>query len=108
MITEGTMLSRFGERVMTENELQKEVGKIISHYKNVFVMYSSTDMERLTTFYAANKRSKRPLICDHFQKSILEIFTESAGGHTPLFHFDKDYDFNPTNGKLVDWITKRY
>jgi len=104
LITEGTMLSRFGEIVTTENELQKEAGKIISSYKNVFVMCSSTDMERLATFYAANKRLKRPLVCDHFQKSILEIFTESAGKHTALFNFDKVYDFNPTNSKLIDWM----
>jgi len=107
LITEGTMLSRLGEKVMTENELQKEAGKIMARYKNVFVICSSTDMERLATFYAANRRLKRPLVCDRFQKSILEIFTESAGKLTPLFCFDKVYDFNPTNGKLVDWMSDK-
>jgi ribonuclease J len=107
LITEGTMLSRLGERVMTENELQKEAEKIMSRYKNVFVMCSSTDMERLATFYAANKRLKRPLVCDRFQKSILEIFAESAGERTPLFCFDKAYDFNPANSKLMNWMTDK-
>lgn len=108
LITEGTMLSRLGERVMSENELQKEVGKIMTRYKNVFVMCSSTDMERLATFYAANKQLKyKPLVCDRFQKNILEVFTESAGKHTPLFCFDKPYDFNPANTKLLDWMTNK-
>ena len=108
LITEGTMLSRLGEKVMSENELQREAGEIMKRYKNVFVMCSSTDMERLATFYAANKRLKyKPLVCDHFQKSILEIFTESAGERTPLFHFDKAYDFTPTNTKLLDWMTDK-
>ncbi|NLX65570.1 MAG: MBL fold metallo-hydrolase [Bacteroidales bacterium] len=107
LITEGTMLSRRGEKVMTENELQKEAGRIMTRYKNVFVMCSSTDMERLATFYAANKHLKRPLVCDRFQKSILEIFTESAGIRSQLFHFDKVYDFNPTNGKLVEWMSDK-
>jgi ribonuclease J len=107
LITEGTMLSRLGERVMTENELQKETKKIMSRYKNAFVMCSSTDMERLATFYAANKQLKRPLISDCFQKSILEIFSKSAGEHTPLFHFDKVYDFNPATNKLVNWMTDK-
>lgn len=105
LITEGTMLSRLGERVMSENELQRKAGEIMTRYKNVFVMCSSTDMERIATFYASNKRLKyRPLVCDHFQKNILEIFTKSAGEHTPLFRFDEAYDFNPTNTKLLDWM----
>lgn len=29
---------------------------------------------------------------------------ESAGNHTSLFRFDKAYDFNPTNTKLMDWM----
>lgn len=105
LITEGTMLSRLGERVMTENELQREAGKIMARYKNVFVMCSSTDMERLASFYAANKNLRnRPLICDRFQKNVLEIFTTSAGNHSSLFGFDKVYDFNPKNTKLIHWM----
>ncbi|MFV0270596.1 MAG: MBL fold metallo-hydrolase [Macellibacteroides fermentans] len=107
LITEGTMLSRRGEKVINENELQKEAERIMTRYKNVFVMCSSTDMERLATFYAANKRLKKPLVCDRFQKSILEIFTESAGLRSQLFHFDKVYDFYPTNRKLVDWMSDK-
>lgn len=105
LITEGTMLSRVGERVMRENELQREAGEIMKRYKNVFVMCSSTDMERLASFYAANKRlNNRPLVCDHFQKNIFEIFTKSAGNRTSLFRFDKVYDFNPANMKLINWM----
>lgn len=105
LITEGTMLSRLGERVMSENELQKEAAKIMTRYKNVFVMCSSTDMERLASFYAANKYLKyRLLVCDRFQKKVFEIFTESAGNHTSLFRFDKAYVFNPANTKLMDWM----
>ena len=105
LITEGTMLSRFGERVMSENELQKEAGEIMKRYKNVFVMCSSTDMERLASFYVANKRQRyRPLVCDRFQKNIFEIFSKSAGSLTPLFRFDNAYDFGLTNTKLLDWM----
>ncbi|NDW12126.1 MBL fold metallo-hydrolase [Bacteroides sp. 214] len=105
LITEGTMLSRLNERVMSENELQREAGEIMARYKNVFVMCSSTDMERLASFYAANKNLRnRPLICDHFQKNVLEIFTKSAGDHSSLFCFDKVYNFNPKNKKLIHWM----
>ncbi len=105
LITEGTMLSRIGERVMSENELQREACGIMKRYKNVFVMCSSTDMERIASFYAANTHLKnRPIVCDRFQKNIFEIFTGSAGNYTSLFRFDEAYVFNPANTKLIDWM----
>lgn len=108
LITEGTMLSRLSEKVMSENELQREAKEIMARYKNVFVMCSSTDMERLATFYAANKQLKyRPLVCDRFEKNILEIFTKSAGEHTSLFRFEKVYDFRLGKTKLLDWMTDK-
>ena len=104
LITEGTMLSRLGERVLHENELKKEVVELMKQYKNVFVMCSSTDMERLATFQAANKEvGGRPFVCDDFQKSVLEIFSETAGKESPLFRF-KAYDFRKTNTKLISWM----
>ena len=89
LITEGTMLSRLDERVRHENELKSEVIELMKEYKNVFVMCSSTDMERLATFHAANKEMKaRPFVCDDFQKNVLEIFSDSAGKKSALFDFE--------------------
>src|SRR5574344_451045 len=55
LITEGTMLSRPAEKVRHEGELQIELSGIMRKYQNVFVLCSSTDMERLSTIYSANK-----------------------------------------------------
>lgn len=108
LITEGTMLSRSGEKVMTEKELGKEAHEIMKRYKNVFILCASMDMERLATFYAANKHIRqRPLVCDRFQKDILEIFTESAGVHTSAFRFNDVYEFRLTNTKLLDWMADK-
>ena len=105
LITEGTMLSRLDERVRHENELKKEVAELMRRYKYVFVMCSSTDMERLATFYAANKEiGGRPFVCDDFQKSVLEIFSDSAGKMSSLFNFDKPYSFWNGNTKLLNWM----
>ena len=41
LITEGTMLSRLKEKVMTEGELQNEAIKIMRQYKNVFVIFGN-------------------------------------------------------------------
>jgi len=105
LITEGTMLSRLDERVRHENDLKSEVVELMKQYKNVFVMCSSTDLERLATFHAANKDSKgKPFVCDDFQKSILDIFSNSAGKISPLFNFGEPYDFRKNNDKLVNWM----
>lgn len=107
LITEGTMLSRFGERVMSERELQKEAGKIMARHRNVFVMCSSTDMERLASFHAAHRRAGRgPLVCDKFQKKILTIFRDTAGKHSSLFLFDKVYDFRRWDDNVLDWMSQ--
>lgn len=105
LITEGTMLSRLDEKVRHENELKREVIELMKQYKNVFVLCSSTDMERLATFHAANKEMKnRPFVCDDFQKSVLEIFSKSAGKISPLFDFKEPYTFWKGNSKLIKWI----
>ena len=105
LITEGTMLSRLDERVRHENELKKEAVDLMEQYKNVFIMCSSTDMERLATFHAANKELiGRPFVCDDFQKSVLEIFSDTAGIKSSLFDFRKPYSFRKENSKLVKWM----
>ncbi len=105
LITEGTMLSRLNERVRHENELKREIIDLMMQYKNVFVLCSSTDMERLATFHAANKETGgRPFVCDDFQKSILEIFSDTAGKKSPLFDFGETYTFWKENAKLLQWM----
>jgi len=101
------MLSRLDERVRHENELKKEVIELMRQYKNVFVMCSSTDMERLATFHAANKKmGDRPFVSDDFQKNVLEIFSDTAGKKSPLFCF-KSFDFRKTNIKLINRMQDR-
>jgi ribonuclease J len=112
LITEGTMLSRLDEKVKHEKDIKAEMIALMKEHKNVFVMCSSTDLERLATVYAANNtiRPVRPFICDAFQKDILNIFSETAGKESPLFKFkqsngkDSVYDFKKTNDKLIHWM----
>lgn len=108
LITEGTMLSRLDERVRNENELKNEVKDLMRQYKNVFVMCSSTDMERLATIHAANKETgNRPFICDKFQQDVLSIFSESAGKKSSLFDFGKTYSFHTGNVRLISCMQEK-
>lgn len=105
LITEGTMISRIDETVRHENELKRETIELMKQYKNVFVLCSSTDLERLATFHAANKEiDRRPFVCDVFQKNVLGIFSESAGKQSDLFNFGEPYDFWKGNTKLLNWM----
>jgi len=105
LITEGTMLSRLDEKVRHENELKKEAISLMKQYKNVFIMCSSTDLERLATFHAANKGLKnRPFVCDDYQGEILKIFSDTAGKESSLFDFRKPYVFSDNNAKLLNWM----
>ena len=99
LITEGTMLSRTGERVATEAELGRQIEDMMKRYKYVFAMCSSTDMERLATFAAANRKMPgRMLVGDEFQCEIMRTFTDTKGEHSPLFRFDEAVPFDYTLG----------
>lgn len=99
------MLSRLDEKVRHENDLKREVIELINQYKYVFVLCSSTDMERLATFYSTNKQMKsRPFVCDDFQESLLKVFSETAGRKSKLFSFEKPYVFRKEKIKLLEWM----
>jgi len=105
LISEGTMISRLGEMVQHEREIQKELQKVMKEYPYVFFWGSSTDMERLSSAYAANKAmKKRAFVCDDYQQQILDMFSDSAGTFSSLFRFSKAYTYYHSNKKLLDWM----
>ena len=62
LIIEGTMLSRSGEKVMTEHELGRKAKELIQDNKSVFVFCSSTNIDSIAQFYSATIQSKSPLL----------------------------------------------
>lgn len=90
LITECTMLGRKDETVKTEYEIQKATKDILTSHKYVFALGSSTDIDRLASFHAACKATKRHFYVDKYQQSILDVFTKYTS--SPL------YDFSNSNG----------
>lgn len=88
LITEGTMLSRDEIEVETEMELQNRLRQVIEKYKYVFVICSSTNIDRIGSIYQATPRGKY-FLCDDYQKTVLKKVTKLCGHHTPLYHFGK-------------------
>ena len=108
LITEGTMLGRRDENVPHEYDIFKQLKSIMLNHKNVFILCSSTDPDRLASVHKANKYlSNRPLICDAFQKEILNTLSKTQGKINNLYSFEhKVYDFRTNNLKLINWMHK--
>jgi ribonuclease J len=82
LIMEGTMLSRTGETVLTERELSLQAAQILRKHPHVFVLCSSTNIDRLASFHSAARKERVHVFCDGFQKDILTIaqkYDRSAG-----------------------------
>ncbi len=86
LITEGTMLSRNNESVPSEYDLQMKAKQVMKQFKYVFVLGSSTDLDRIATFHKANPR-KRLFVCDSYQSEVLDVFTENSGSFSYLYKF---------------------
>lgn len=87
LITEGTMLGRIQECVVSENEIQQNISQILKEHKYVFALCSSTDIDRLASFHTACKDTGRVFLVDEYQKKILDVFSKYAGKESPLFNF---------------------
>lgn len=92
LIIEGTTLSRNNQVHLTESELELKAKEIIKQKKYVFVLCSSTNIDRIAAFYHANEYG-RYFICDNYQKKILDIVNKYGSKHTTLYKFDKVHTY---------------
>lgn len=99
LITEGTSLSRSNIHVMTEQELQKRVTEYMKEYKYVYVMCSSTNLERICALSRAVPNGKY-FVCDKYQYELLEIIEKHWQKYSPLYGNVKKsyYDKNIVKG----------
>lgn len=94
LITEGTMLSRANTEVKTEQALQKEFHKHLSKHKYVFVICSSTNIDRIGSICQATPKEK-DFLCDDYQMEVLTKVRELSGHHSPLYRFEKAHAYKP-------------
>ena len=104
LITEGTMLSRIGEKVMTEHELGKQADKLLSENKYVFALCSSTNIDTIAEFYNAAIRNKKPfIVCEEdFQSEILNIVTQNTTSSFYNFAKQKVYSYGQNLNKFMN------
>lgn len=89
LITEGTTLSRQGQPVVTERDVEQQAAELMRAKKYVFLLCSSTNIDRLAAFFAAAKKTGRLFVCDSYQKSVLDVVTRYSGEKSPLYDFSR-------------------
>ena len=108
LITEGTMLAREQEEVITESQIMQKTIEILKAHKYVFALCSSTDIDRLASFHVACKETKRVFFVDEYQNNVLQVFTKYAGTKTNLYNFDTTFQLiNFAAEKVKNKLTKK-
>lgn len=104
LITEGTTLTRNDKKFITEDELEDKALDIIKRYDQVFIMQSSTNIDRTVSFLRATLRSNKKFVLDLFSYYI---------NKTINFNIDVDYKkvfiWKPYRYKnKPDWFKEKY
>lgn len=73
LITEGTSLSRNILEYDTEEELEKEALEYMKKYDQVFIMHSSTNIDRTISFIKSALKTGKNYILDLFTYSLNEV-----------------------------------
>lgn len=84
LITEGTSLSRNANDGMSERDLLDDISSYIQDGKYVFVMCSSTNIDRMMGIWH-NMPTDKVLICDAYQKRILDTVTNNVYYESSLY-----------------------
>jgi ribonuclease J len=71
LITEGTMLAREQEKVVSEFQIKQKTIEALNAHKYIFALCSSTDIDRLASFHAACKETKRAFVVDEYQNKLI-------------------------------------
>jgi len=95
LITEGTMMSRLNETVLTEDALQRKAADLLAKPENkyAFLICSSTNVESLASFANAAMCLHRPFLVNYYVYEQIELYRKTAGADDKRFRFQKTYKF---------------
>lgn len=92
LITEGTMMSRMGEKVCSEAKLLGKARELFKDHRYVFLICSSTNLDSLASFYHAAASYGMGMYGNFYVYSQLKTFRETAGKATPFYDFKYAYE----------------
>ena len=84
LITEGTSLSRDADKYISEAAVLDDISSYIQDGKYVFIMCSSTNIDRIMGIWQ-NMLSDKVLICDAYQKRILDTVINNVYYESSLY-----------------------
>ena len=84
LITEGTSLSRDADECISEAAVLEDISSYIQDRKYVFVMCSSTNIDRIMGIWQ-NMPTDKVLICDAYQKKILDTVINNVYYESSLY-----------------------
>ena len=84
LITEGTSLSRDADKYVSETAVLDDISSYIQDGKYVFVMCSSTNIDRIMGIWH-NMPTDKVLICDAYQKRILDTVIDNLYYDSSLY-----------------------
>ena len=84
LITEGTSLSRDADNYISEAAVLEDISSYIQDGKYVFIMCSSTNIDRIMEIWQ-NMPSDKVLICDAYQKRILDTVINNVYYKSSLY-----------------------
>lgn len=119
VVCEGTNVSRHDATSRTEAEIQKDFEKALSEKIGHIVYLSSTNIDRLFSFYHAALRAGMPFLVDDYQKRVMDIVAKSDslwskarlyqyGEYEPLSLFRNGNEFTVNNKFIRTIIDKGY
>lgn len=102
LITEGTSFGRENIRYETEVELEQDAKEEFKNYNQVLLLQSSTNIDRIVSFYKACKNTKKVFIEDVFTANITSVLNSCIPNPktfkdvyvwTPLRYMKKNRNF---------------
>ena len=112
LICEGTMLPDQKRTSPTELDVIGQIDALMKKYKKVFVLCSSTHIDRIAAFYH-HRNYHAPMVSDLYQNIILQYVTKNYGNTKPFYRIKDAYAYFPDyvkaieNPKLQDWMDER-
>ena len=99
LITEGTMMTRLKEKVLTEEQLQRKALETLKKPENkwAFLICSSTNVESLASFANAAMYLGRAFYVNYYVYEQILLYRETAGKDDEAFRFWKTYEFERMN-----------
>lgn len=91
LIIEGTNVGQAKKPVMSEQEVCEQFKEVMKQRRNVFILCSSQDADRLESIYKAHwSRPWHPLVCDSYQKKIMMAIADFSKGQGSYYQFDEN------------------